>query len=117
MAGDDATASGSCTGRAVGARVGCDGLRGVRVGIMGAGSRRRSVRFGVLVSGRRVLDRPADPSRPVLVAVATLLGDDLVLDPVVGRLRHHLLLYKLVLGLIRPVLDNLLGVGLADALQ
>jgi hypothetical protein len=43
----------------------------VRVGVVGAGSRRRSGRFGVLVSGRRVLDRPADPSRPVLVAVAT----------------------------------------------
>jgi hypothetical protein len=31
----------------------------------------RSGRFGVLRSGRRVLDRPADPSRPVRVAVAT----------------------------------------------
>jgi hypothetical protein len=47
----------------------------------------------------------------------SLLGDDLVLDLVVGRLRHHLLLYKIVLGLIGPVLDDLLGVGLADALQ
>jgi hypothetical protein len=37
----------------------------------GAESRRRSGRFGVLVSGRRVLDRPADPSRPVLVSVAS----------------------------------------------
>jgi len=41
------------------AQLGCDGLRGVRVGVVGAASRRRSGRFGVLVSGRRVLDRPA----------------------------------------------------------
>src|SRR5437660_6901709 len=88
-------------------------LRGPSLG----GAVRRAYRSRKGIDGRRAPDRPADPSRPVLVAVASLLGDDLVLDPVVGRLRHHLLLYKLVLGLIRPVLDDLLGVGLADALH
>src|SRR5437899_9091290 len=69
---DDATPTqGPRPRRHLPAHLGCDGLRGVRVGIMGAGSRRRSGRFGVLVSGRRVLDRPADPSRPVLAAVTT----------------------------------------------
>jgi hypothetical protein len=48
--------------------LGCDGRRRERVGAV---SRCRSGAVGVLRSGRRVLDRPADPSRPVLVKVAT----------------------------------------------
>ena len=51
------------------------------------------------------MNRPTCSRRPVLVA--GLLGDDLVLDLVVGRLRHHLLLYELVRALVRPVLDLL----------
>src|SRR4029453_14872191 len=73
-----------------------------------------SFRKAVALRRRKALDRPNDPSRPVLVAVATLLGDDLVLDLVVGRLRHHLLLYEFVLTFVGSVLDDLLGVGLAD---
>src|SRR4029434_5526189 len=45
----------------------------------------------------------------------TLLGDDLALDLVVGRLRHHLFLYELVRALVGPVLGDLLGSRLADA--
>src|SRR6266852_8746651 len=51
---------------------------------------------------------------------ALLLGlvrDDLVLDLRVRRLRDDLLLPKLVLRLVRPPLDDLLRVGVADAGQ
>ena len=40
-----------------------------------------------------------------------LLGDDLILDLVVGGLRDNLLLHQLVLPLVRPAVDDLLGVG------
>src|SRR5712691_956450 len=46
-----------------------------------------------------------------------LLGDDLVLDALVGRLGHDLLRDQLVLSLVRAVLDDLLRVGLPDARQ
>ena len=48
---------------------------------------------------------------------ALLLGDDLVLDAVVGLLRHDLLLHQLVLALVGPALDDRGGIGLADAGQ
>src|ERR1700716_1898539 len=47
--------------------------------------------------------------RPLL-----LLGDHAVLDLVVGGLRHDLLLHQLVLALVGPALDDLLGIGVAD---
>src|SRR5262249_10810840 len=46
-----------------------------------------------------------------------LLGDDLVFDLVVRRLRQHFLLHQLVLTLVRTVLDYFLGVRIADARQ
>ena len=48
---------------------------------------------------------------------ARLLGDDLALDLVVGRLRHDLLRDQLVLRLVGTPVDDLLGVGVADAWQ
>jgi hypothetical protein len=48
-------------------------------------------------------------------ASALLLGDDLVLDLVVGRLRDDALLHQLVLALVRPARDDFGGIGLADA--
>ena len=36
-----------------------------------------------------------------------LLRDDLILDLVVGRLRHNLLLHQVILPLVRPSLDDL----------
>jgi hypothetical protein len=46
-----------------------------------------------------------------------LLGDDLVLDLVVGSLGDDLLLHQLILPRIRPGLDDLLRVGVADPRQ
>jgi hypothetical protein len=61
------------------------------------------------------------PSRPraglLLLVGGGLLGDDLILDLVVGRGRHDLLLHQIVLARVRPVLDDLLGVRVADAGQ
>ena len=48
---------------------------------------------------------------------ALLLGDDLVLDLVVGRLRDDALLHQLVLALVRAARDDLGGIGLADTRQ
>src|SRR5258706_15624527 len=45
---------------------------------------------------------------------ALLLGDDLVLDLVVGCLRHDLLLDQLILTLVGAALDDGCRIGLAD---
>src|SRR5262249_9502076 len=52
-----------------------------------------------------------------LLLLGRLLGDDLVLDLVVGRLRDDLFGNQLLLLRVRPALDDLLGVGVADAGQ
>src|SRR5215831_12033686 len=46
-----------------------------------------------------------------------LLGDDLVLDRVVDRLRNDLFLHELVLAFIGTVLDDRRGPHIADALK
>src|SRR5579864_3422370 len=46
-----------------------------------------------------------------------LLGDDQILDLVVSRLRNDLLLHQLVLGAIRPPVNDFLGIGVANAGQ
>src|SRR6185503_3485248 len=49
------------------------------------------------------------------VAPLLLLRNDVVLDLVVGGLRHDLLRDQLVLPLVWPVVDDLLRVGIPDA--
>src|SRR6266536_2809464 len=44
-----------------------------------------------------------------------LLGDDHVLDLVVGGLGDDLLVHEIELGLVGPAIDDLLGVGVPDA--
>src|SRR5882672_945915 len=64
------------------------------------------------------LDRTAGGKfREGLFLAGGLLGDDLVLDALVGRLGHELLRDQLVLSLVRAVLDDLFRVGLPDAGQ
>src|SRR5438067_8639358 len=43
--------------------------------------------------------------------------DDLVLDAVVRSLRNDVLAYQIVLCVVRTPVDNLLGIGIADARQ
>jgi hypothetical protein len=44
-----------------------------------------------------------------------LLRDNFIFDLVISALRHHLFLHKFVLSFVRPVHDDLEGVGVADA--
>jgi hypothetical protein len=44
-----------------------------------------------------------------------LLGDDLILDPVVNGLRNDVLLHQLVLALVGAVLDDGRGPDIANA--
>src|SRR5262252_3118064 len=55
------------------------------------------------------LDATSGPS-----VAGLLLGDDVILDLVVGGLGQDLLLHQLVLPLVGAVLDDLLGVGVSD---
>ena len=50
-------------------------------------------------------------------ASALLLGDDLVLDAVIGLLRDDILVHEVVFALVGPARDDLCGIGLADAGQ
>src|ERR1700730_13896860 len=50
-------------------------------------------------------------------ASALLLGDDLVLDAVIGLLRHDVLLHQFVLALVGTALDDGRGIRLANAGQ
>src|SRR3989442_9511407 len=57
------------------------------------------------------------PSRGLLLGRRVLLGDDLVLDLLVGGARQDLLGDQLVLPLVGPVVDDLLRQRVADAGQ
>jgi hypothetical protein len=46
-----------------------------------------------------------------------LLGDNLVLDAVIGLLRHDVLVHQIVLALVGAALDDRRGIRLADARQ
>src|SRR5438270_10837623 len=48
-------------------------------------------------------------------AGSLLLGDDLVLDAVIGLLRDDILLHQFVLALVGPALDDRRRIGFADA--
>jgi hypothetical protein len=61
-------------------------------------------------AGRRVMA----PLWRVLLACGCLFRDHLVFDLVVRRLRHNLLRYELVLGLVGPTVDDLQRVGGPD---
>src|SRR5437867_1617204 len=75
--------------------------------------------------GRPLTCRPTSKSRsdstnprtPSLLLLRALPGDDLVLDAVVGRLRDHLLGDQLVLSLVGAVLDDGVGISVADSLE
>src|SRR6185295_4923645 len=58
-----------------------------------------------------------NPVAMALLLHRGLLGDDLSLDLRVGRLGEDVLRDQLVLALVGPVFDDLLGVDVADALQ
>src|SRR6185436_8126153 len=78
---------------------------------------------------RRASGRPAQADRPAPRPVPAprllllsrlrvglrLLGDDVVLDLVVGRRGDDVLALELVLPLVRATVDDLLRVGVADA--
>lgn len=88
-------------------------MNGVNVRVVGS-------KIGVKVHILKVIAEGVGGGRPIsprqLSAGRLLLSrDDLILDLVVGRLRHDLLLHQLVLPLVRPAVHDLLGVGVADA--
>src|SRR5579864_1715062 len=49
--------------------------------------------------------------------ILLLLGDDQILDLVVGSLRNNLLFYQIGFGLVRTAVDDLLRIFLANARQ
>src|SRR3984893_19602858 len=75
--------------------------------------------LGVLIQGRPPKAAYAPPQAGEVKGrrSALLLGDDLVLDLVVCRLRDDALLHQFVLALVGTALDDRSRVSLADARQ
>ena len=55
-------------------------------------------------------ERPLPHAAPYAIRALLLLRDDLILDLVVGRLGHNVLLRQVVLPLVRAPVDDLLRV-------